>query len=52
MVLDQQLQLAAAQIDRVDGRYTQLTRAAATSCQVCAAIAAPLWQIRAEPGDP
>ena len=47
LVLDQQLQLAAAQINRVDGRYTQLSRAVASSCQVCAAYPVPIWEIRA-----
>ncbi|MFD0979769.1 LPS-assembly protein LptD [Tropicimonas aquimaris] len=47
VVMDQQLQLAAAEIDRVDGRYTQLYRTVASSCEVCAAHPVPLWQIRA-----
>lgn len=47
MVLDEQLQLAAVRADRVNGRYTQLTRAAVTSCQVCGPNDVPLWQIRA-----
>lgn len=46
LVLDRQLQLAANQIDRVDGRYTQLNQVAATSCTVCG-TQAPLWDIRA-----
>lgn len=46
MVLDQQLQLAAARLDRVDGRYSQLTRATVSSCQVCG-TRPPLWQIKA-----
>ena len=47
MVLNQQLQLAAAQIDRVDGRYSQLYKTAVTSCKVCNEGEVPLWQIRA-----
>lgn len=47
LVLDQQLQLAAAEISRVDGRYTQLYKTVASSCQVCAKNPIPLWQIRA-----
>lgn len=48
LVLDQQLQLAANQIARVeDGRYSALSRAVASSCTVCAGRA-PLWEIRAE----
>ena len=47
LVLDQQLQLAANQIARVEGRYSQLRQVAATSCQVCG-TRAPLWDIRAD----
>ncbi|MGJ8612083.1 MAG: LPS-assembly protein LptD, partial [Octadecabacter sp.] len=47
LVLDEQLQLAATQIDRVDGRYTQLYQVAATSCHICADGETPLWEIRA-----
>ena len=48
LVLNQQLQLAALQINRVDGRYSQLYKTAVTSCQVCSTGEAPLWQIRAK----
>lgn len=47
LILAEQLQLAANRIDRVDGRYTQLSRVAATSCHVCAEGDTPLWDIRA-----
>lgn len=47
MVLDQRVQLAANQIDRVGGRYTQLYKVAATSCRICDADTPPIWQIRA-----
>ncbi|MBI1217522.1 MAG: LPS assembly protein LptD [Rhodobacteraceae bacterium] len=47
MVLDQKLQIAATRIDRVGGRYTQLTQTVTSSCQVCAAHPVPLWEIRA-----
>lgn len=47
IVLDQQLQLAANQIDRQDGRYSQLYKSSATSCRVCG-TRPPLWEIRAE----
>ncbi|RKF16933.1 LPS-assembly protein LptD [Roseovarius spongiae] len=47
IVMDEQLQLAARQIDRKDGRYSQLYKAAVTSCHVCADGRPPLWQIRA-----
>lgn len=47
LVLDRQLQIAATQINRVDGRYTQMYQTVASSCEVCAANPVPLWQIRA-----
>ncbi|RYH03213.1 LPS-assembly protein LptD [Salipiger sp. IMCC34102] len=47
LVLDQQLQLAANRIDRVDGRFSQLSQTAVTSCAVCGGRA-PLWSIRAD----
>ncbi|WP_380058613.1 LPS-assembly protein LptD [Falsihalocynthiibacter sp. SS001] len=48
VVLDQQLQMAAAEIRRVDGRYLQLKKTVASSCEVCAANPVPLWEIRAQ----
>lgn len=48
LVLDQQLQLAAVQINRVDARYSQLYKAAVTACRVCDDGRPPLWQIRAK----
>lgn len=48
MVLDQQVQLAAVQMARVGGRYTQLSKTAVTSCHVCSDGRPPLWQIRAK----
>mgnify|MGYP006283713179 FL=1 len=47
LVLERQLQLAATQIARTGGRYTQLDQVVASSCEVCAANPTPLWQIRA-----
>ena len=48
VVIDQQLQLAAVEMNRVAGRYTQLYRVAVTACRICEDPAAPpLWQIRA-----
>jgi len=47
LVLDQQLQIAAAEINRVQGRYTQMTKVVTSSCQVCVNRPVPLWQIRA-----
>ena len=48
LVLDRQLQLAAAEISRVGGRYTTLSRTVASSCRVCKDDPTPLWDIRAE----
>jgi len=47
MVFDQQVQLAALQMVRVGGRYTQLYKTAVTSCHVCDDGRPPLWQSRA-----
>ncbi|MDF1726663.1 MAG: LPS assembly protein LptD [Sulfitobacter sp.] len=47
LVLNQQLQMAAQQINRVDGRYNQLFKTAVTSCRICEEGRAPLWSIRA-----
>ena len=47
LVLDDQLQLAAQQMNRTNGRYTQLYKTAVTSCHVCEDGRPPLWQIRA-----
>jgi LPS-assembly protein len=48
LVLEQQLQLAADELQRVGGRYTELGRTVASSCQVCAANPVPIWEIRAQ----
>ena len=48
MVMDQRLQLASVEMNRADGRYTQLYKTAVTSCQVCNDGRPPLWQIRAK----
>lgn len=46
-VIDRQLQLAAARLDVVDGRYLRLQNSVASSCEVCADHPVPLWEIRA-----
>lgn len=49
LVLNEQLQLAAVQANRVNGRYTQLYKTVVTSCTICADDPRPpLWQIRAK----
>lgn len=47
VVLDDQLQMAANKMTRVNGRYTQLHKVAVTSCRICNEGNRPLWQIRA-----
>ena len=47
VVLDDQLQMAAHELNRVGGRYTQLYKATVTSCRICHDGNVPLWQIRA-----
>ncbi|MEM9523363.1 MAG: LPS assembly protein LptD [Pseudomonadota bacterium] len=47
IVLDRQLQLAAAEIRRSDGRYLELEKTVASSCQVCVDDPVQLWQIMA-----
>ncbi|MGK7652675.1 LPS-assembly protein LptD [Roseovarius sp. B08] len=47
IVMDDQVQLAANELARVNGRYNQLYKAAVTSCRVCNSQSPPLWQLRA-----
>jgi LPS-assembly protein len=47
VVLNQQLQLAANEVQRIGGRYTQLGRTVASSCKICEGDPTPLWEIRA-----
>ncbi|MDB6453139.1 LPS-assembly protein LptD [Falsirhodobacter sp. 20TX0035] len=47
VVLNQQLQLASNQVNRIGDRYTRLGPSVASSCQVCASNPTPLWEIRA-----
>ncbi len=48
LVLQDRLQLAAAEVQRSQGgRFTGLVRVVASACQVCAGRA-PLWEIRAK----
>jgi LPS-assembly protein len=47
LVLNRELQVAAAALSRVDGRYALLSNTVASSCRVCANSQTPLWQIRA-----
>jgi LPS-assembly protein len=47
LLLAQELQLTAARVERIGGRYARLSNSFATSCRVCAGGAAPWWEIRA-----
>lgn len=47
MMLDRKLQLSAVELQRIDGRYKQLSRAVASSCKICSGSSTPLWEIRA-----
>ncbi len=47
MVLNQQLQLTAVEINRSDGRYNRLIKAAASTCSISTAHPTPFWQVRA-----
>lgn len=48
LVLDQQLQVAAAEVERRDGRHAQMNAVVASSCRVCAENPTPLWEIRSD----
>ncbi len=48
LVLSQQLQLAAATLNRVNGRYTSLDKVVASSCKICKGSTTPLWELRAK----
>lgn len=47
VVLNRQMQIAAQQMFRAGGRYTQLDNSVASSCTICASDPTPLWEIRA-----
>lgn len=47
LVMNDQVQLAAYEMTRAEGRYNQLYKTAVTSCRVCETGRPPIWQIRA-----
>lgn len=47
VVLADQVQMAAKQLNRVDGRYNIMTKTTVSSCHICETGQAPLWRIRA-----
>lgn len=48
IMLDQQLQVAAATLERGANGVSELRSVVASSCEVCAARPTPLWEIRAD----
>ncbi|PTX55691.1 LPS-assembly protein [Litoreibacter ponti] len=48
VVYAQQLQLAAVELRRTEGRYTQLYKTVASSCHICENNPTPLWEIRSK----
>lgn len=47
IVMGQRLQITAAQVQRIDGKYKVMQRVAASTCQICADDLKPLWEVRA-----
>ncbi|GAB4265844.1 MAG: LPS assembly protein LptD [Pararhodobacter sp.] len=48
VVLDQQMQIAAARVQRTEAGLSRLDAVVASSCPVCASNPTPLWEIRAD----
>ena len=48
VVYARQLQLAAAELRRTEGRYTQFYKTVASSCHICENNPRPLWEIRSK----
>ncbi|MCV2875289.1 hypothetical protein OE810_03360 [Rhodobacteraceae bacterium XHP0102] len=46
-VIDQNLQIAAQEMIRREGRYTEFPYVRASACEVCSENATPLWELRA-----
>ncbi len=47
-LIDQQLQIAAQQLSRVEGKFDVFQSVVASTCHVCKNSATPFWQIRAK----
>ncbi len=47
VVLGEQMQIASGEVVRSSGRYTEMRRAIASSCEICTESQTPLWEIRA-----
>jgi LPS-assembly protein len=48
LMLNEQLQIAAVEIKRSEGRFTELFKAVASTCSVSLANPTPFWQVRAK----
>lgn len=48
LMLDQQLQIAAARVQQGANGVTEMQSVVASSCEVCAANPTPLWEVRAD----
>lgn len=48
LLLEDQFQLAAQEITRVNGQYKVLTKVVGSTCTICADNPTPFWQIRAK----
>lgn len=48
VVYARQLQVAASEIKRTEGRYTQFYKTVASSCNICEDNPTPLWEIRSK----
>lgn len=48
LLLEQKLQIAAAEVRREKDRYTILDRAVASACKICSDSDVPAWEIRAQ----
>ena len=48
LMLDQQLQIAAARVQQGANGVTEMQSVIASSCEVCAARPTPLWEVRAD----
>ncbi|MEM1129802.1 MAG: LPS assembly protein LptD [Pseudomonadota bacterium] len=47
VVLNQRLQIAGAELERSEGRFSDLQKVVASSCEICEDGSPPLWEIRA-----
>jgi len=47
LLIADQLQMAASEIGRTEGRYTSLYRVVASTCTICEGDPTPLWALRA-----